>query len=66
MRHQRGGKTGVMVLAAILICFARFFLRNFAQMLGENGQIPAVLAAWAPPIAAIAASLGFLLHLEDG
>ncbi|SMX31888.1 LPS export ABC transporter permease LptG [Octadecabacter ascidiaceicola] len=66
MRHQRGGRTGVMVLAAILICFALFFLRNFAQILGDNGQIPAVLAAWAPPIAAIAASLGFLLHLEDG
>jgi lipopolysaccharide export system permease protein len=66
MRHQRGGKTGVMVLSAILICFALFFLRNFAQILGENGQIPAVLAAWAPPISAIGASLGLLLHLEDG
>ncbi|MCW1950430.1 MAG: LPS export ABC transporter permease LptG [Octadecabacter sp.] len=66
MRHQRGGKTGVMVLVAILICFALFFLRNFTQILGENGQIPVVLAAWAPPIAAIAASLGLLLHLEDG
>jgi len=66
MRHQRGGRTGVMVLTAILLCFALFFLRNFAQILGENGQIPAVLAAWAPPLAAIGASLGLLLHLEDG
>ncbi|MCF2872643.1 LPS export ABC transporter permease LptG [Octadecabacter sp. G9-8] len=66
MRHQRGGRTGVMVLSAILICFALFFLRNFAQILGENGQIPALLAAWAPPLAAIGGSLGLLLHLEDG
>lgn len=66
MRHQRGGRTGIMVLTAILICFALFFLRNFAQILGENGQIPAALAAWAPPFAAIGASLGLLLHLEDG
>jgi len=66
MRHQRGGRTGVMVLTAILLCFGLFFLRNFAQILGENGQIPAILAAWAPPLAAIGASLGFLLHLEDG
>lgn len=66
MRHQRGGRTGVMVLLAILICFALFFLRNFAQILGENGQIPAMLAAWGPPVAAIGASLGLLLHLEDG
>jgi lipopolysaccharide export system permease protein len=66
MRHQRGGRTGTMVLTAILICFALFFLRNFAQILGENGQISAGLAAWAPPLAAIGASLGLLLHLEDG
>lgn len=66
MRHQRGGRTGAMVLTAIMLCFALFFLRNFAQILGENGQIPALLAAWAPPLAAIGATLGFLLHLEDG
>ncbi len=66
MRSQRGGRTGVMVLTAILLCFALFFLRNFAQILGENGQIPAILAAWAPPLAAIGAALGYLLHLEDG
>jgi lipopolysaccharide export system permease protein len=66
LRHQRGGKTGVMVLAAILFSFAAYFLRNFAQILGENGEIPALLAAWAPPLAAIGLSLGLLLHLEDG
>ena len=40
--------------------------RNFAQVLGENGQIPVLLAVWAPPLAAIGLSLGLLLHLEDG
>ena len=66
MRHQRGGRTGIMVLAAILISFGLYFIRNFAQILGENGQIPVMLAAWAPPLAAIGLSLGLLLHLEDG
>ncbi|MCC7320450.1 MAG: LPS export ABC transporter permease LptG [Rubellimicrobium sp.] len=66
MRHQRGGRTGVMVLAAILVAFAMHFVRNFAQILGEAGQIPAPLAAWAPPLAAVALALGLLLHLEDG
>lgn len=66
MRHQRSGRTGWMVLIAVLISFGLFFLRNFAQILGENGQIPAILAAWAPPVAAVGASLGLLLHLEDG
>lgn len=66
LRHQRGGRTGLMVLAAILLSFAIYFLRNFAQVLGENGQLPAILAAWAPPLAAIGLSLGILLHNEDG
>ncbi len=66
MRHARFGKTGTMVLLAMLGGFAIFFLRNFAQVLGENGQIPIALAAWSPPIAATLFAMGLLLHLEDG
>jgi lipopolysaccharide export system permease protein len=66
MRHARFGKTGQMVLFALSGGFAIFFLRNFAQVLGENGHIPVVLAAWSPPVAAALLSLGLLLHLEDG
>lgn len=66
MRHARFGRTGLMVLLALLSGFAIFFLRNFAQVLGENGQIPVLLAAWSPPVAAAFLSLGLLLHLEDG
>ena len=66
MRHTRFGKTGLMVLFALLLGFGIFFLRNFAQVLGESGQLPVAVAAWTPPIAAILLSLGFLLHTEDG
>ena len=66
MRHARFGRTGVAVLAAILAGFAVFFIRNFAQVLGENGQLPIILAAWVPPVATALAALGLLLHLEDG
>lgn len=66
MRHARFGRTGILVLMAILGGFAIFFLRNFAQVLGENGQIPVALAAWAPPVAATLFAIGLLLHLEDG
>lgn len=66
MRHARFGRTGTYVLFAVLSGFAIFFLRNFAQVLGENGQIPILLAAWAPPLAAAMLALGLLLHLEDG
>lgn len=66
MRHTRFGRTGIMVLSAVLLGFGLFFIRNFAQVLGQNGQIPITLAAWAPPAAAILLSLGLLLHMEDG
>ncbi|AWD20548.1 LPS export ABC transporter permease LptG [Pseudogemmobacter blasticus] len=66
MRPTRFGGTGKMVLLAMLAGFALFFLRNFAQALGESGQIPLALAAWGPPAAAVMLALGLLLHLEDG
>lgn len=66
MRHTRFGGTGPMVLAAILMGFSLFFIRNFAQVLGENGQLPVYVAAWSPPLAAILLALALILHLEDG
>ncbi|NGM46875.1 LPS export ABC transporter permease LptG [Rhodobacter sp. SGA-6-6] len=66
MRHARFGRTGTMVLYAMLSGFAVFFLRNFAQALGDSGQIPVLLAAWSPPLAAALLALGLVLHLEDG
>ena len=66
MRHVRFGGTGQMVLYAMLAGFGIFFLRNFAQALGDTGQIPILLAAWTPPLAAVLMPLGLLLHLEEG
>ncbi|KHA52566.1 LPS export ABC transporter permease LptG [Sulfitobacter geojensis] len=66
MRHTRFGGTGVAVLTAVLLGFGLYFIRSFAQILGENGQIPVLLAAWAPPVASVLLALGLLLHVEDG
>ena len=66
MRHARFGGTGVLVLLSLLGGFSIFFLRNFAQVLGENGQVPVAVAAWAPPLAAAMLALTLLLHLEEG
>lgn len=66
MRHVRFGGTGLSVLTAVLLGFALYFIRNFAQILGENGQLPVMLAAWAPPVASVFLTLGLLLHAEDG
>jgi lipopolysaccharide export system permease protein len=43
-----------------------YFIRDFAEVLGETGQLPPVLVAWAPPAAAILLAVGMLLHMEDG
>lgn len=66
MGHARLRRSGFLVLGAVLTGFAVYFLRNFGQVLGENAQIPVLLAAWTPPIACSLAALGLILHLEDG
>jgi len=66
MRHTRSGRTGLMVMLALAMGFSLYFIRNFAQILGETGQIPVLLAAWGPPVAAVLLPLGLLLHWEDG
>jgi lipopolysaccharide export system permease protein len=66
MRHTRISNTGLSVLSAIMLGFTLHYIRNFAQILGENGQIPILLAAWAPPVASLFLALGILLHTEDG
>lgn len=66
MRHTRFGGTGSMVMGALLMGFSLFFIRNFAQVLGENGQLPVYLATWSPPIASILLALALILHMEDG
>jgi lipopolysaccharide export system permease protein len=66
MRHSRAGGAGTRIMVTVIAGFSLFFLRNFAQILGENGQVPLALAVWTPPLATILLALGVLLHLEDG
>ncbi|WP_238366228.1 LPS export ABC transporter permease LptG [Mesobacterium pallidum] len=66
MGHSRFGRTGLMVLLAVMLGFGLYYVRNFAQILGENGQLDARFAAWAPAVASILLALGLILHKEDG
>lgn len=66
MAHVRFGQSGVMVLLTLGAGLAAFFLRNIAQVLGDNGQIPVELAAWAPPAIALMLALALVLAREDG
>ncbi len=66
MRHTKFRKTSKVVLLTMGLAFGSYVIRNFAQILGENGQIPVLLAAWSPPAAAIMLMIGIVLNLEDG
>ncbi|WP_424929352.1 LPS export ABC transporter permease LptG [Amaricoccus tamworthensis] len=66
LRPSRFGQTGVMMLFAILAGFSLYFLKDFAETLGAQGQVPLFVAAWTPQVAAILLATGLLLHLEDG
>lgn len=66
LRHTRMGRTGLMVLYAVLSGFLVYFVSNLTQLMGQNGQLPILLAVWSPSIAAICLALALLLHIEDG
>jgi len=66
MRPARFGHSGIMVTIALLVGFGAYFIRNLAHILAENGQIPILLGAWVPPLAAILLATALILHLEDG
>ncbi|MEM1129801.1 MAG: LPS export ABC transporter permease LptG [Pseudomonadota bacterium] len=66
LRHTRFGRTGLMVLLAVLSGFSVYFLGNLTQVMAVNGQIPIALAVWSPPVVAICLALSMLLHFEDG
>lgn len=66
MRHARFGRTGIMVLLAVLSGFSLYFFKDVLNSFGSAGVLPIEIAVWTPPLAAIMLSLGLLLHLEDG
>ncbi|MCC5967119.1 MAG: LPS export ABC transporter permease LptG [Natronohydrobacter sp.] len=66
IHHMRAGGAGIRALVTILAGFSLFFLRNFAQVLGESGQIPVVLAAWGLPVSTVLFAIGIMLNLEEG
>ena len=66
MRPTRLGRTGLAVLSAVLLGFGLYYVRSFAQIMGENGQLAPLVAAWVPPTASVLLALGLVLHMEDG
>ena len=66
MGHSKLTKTGLMLILTIVLGVGAYLLNNFTQILSQNGAIPILLGAWAPPLITILVSLGLILLLEDG
>ena len=65
-RVARRGGVAQMIALGVASGFALFLLDRISGEFGEAGSLPVVLAAWAPAGVGLLASLGLLLHLEDG
>ena len=63
--NRHGGALG-MIIVGIGLGSIVFTFNNVVMALGANQTLPVILAAWAIPIAALAASNAALLYLEDG
>jgi lipopolysaccharide export system permease protein len=62
---RRGGILAAMIAGVFTGGFI-FLLNNYITALGTNQTLPAVLAAWAIPLTALAGGSASLLYLEDG
>lgn len=65
-RVARRGGVAQMIALGVAAGFGLFLLDRISGEFGEAGSLPVVLAAWAPAGVGLLASLGLLLHLEDG
>ena len=66
MGHTKLKKTGLMLIGTTVLGVGAFLLNNLTQILSQNGAIPILMGAWAPPFITILLALGVILHLEDG
>ena len=66
MKNFAGNKKSLAVIASILFGFSLYYVRNFAQLLAESGQLNLLAATWMPAISSILIALGLILHMEDG
>ena len=66
MKNFIGNKKSLAIVASIMLGFSLYYVRNFAQLLAESGQLNLIAATWIPSISSILIALGLILHMEDG
>lgn len=66
LRHTRRGGTLFQLSVGVGTAFLLYFVSDVVIALGFSANLPVILAAWAPTAITLMASVGLLLHLEDG
>jgi len=66
MKKFLGNKKSLAIIASIILGFSLYYVKNFAQLLAEGGQLNLIAATWIPSISSILIALGLILHMEDG
>ena len=66
MKNFIGNKKSLTVIASIMLGFGLYYVRNFAQLLAEGGQLNIIAATWIPSASSLLIALGLILHTEDG
>jgi lipopolysaccharide export system permease protein len=66
MRPARRGGVAKMIASGVAAGFVLYLFSKVAEEFGQSGELPAMLAAWAPAASGLMFSVALLLHLEDG
>ena len=66
MKNFIGNKRSLAIIASIMVGFSLYYVRNFAQLLAESGQLNIIAATWISSVSSILIALGLILHMEDG
>jgi lipopolysaccharide export system permease protein len=66
LRLLRLGGIAVLAGSGVALGFAFFFFSQLCSTLGRAGVVPAVAAAWTPPILVLLAGVTLLFYTEDG
>ena len=66
LRQVRRGGTLNLVGAGLVTVLVLFVVQDIVRALGQTGELPVPLAAWAPAGVALLLGATALLHLEDG
>ena len=66
LKMARFQHTTLLIGGGVVIGFVVFFASSFLKALGASDQIPVLLAAWFPPLIALALGVSVILTTEDG